>query len=111
MHAVLDDLKLDTCAAMGSQSLGQAWHELLERRVFAGSQHQTYADRAPLCRIEFFICWKGPVYLQTNTQMFGKSVGLRVMRHISVAENIAIVEKVAEVNSLAPGNQLLGQIG
>jgi hypothetical protein len=37
MYAVLDDFDLNVCAPMRPQRIGEAWHELLERRVFARS--------------------------------------------------------------------------
>src|SRR5271155_2132599 len=67
MFAVLDDFDLNVCAPMRPQRIGEAWHELLERRVFARSEYQRHADGALLRRIEFLIRRKGPIDLQRRT--------------------------------------------
>src|SRR3984885_6861573 len=81
MYAVLDDFDLNVCAPMRPQRIGEAWHELLERRVFARSEYQCHADGALLRRIEFLIRRKGPIDLQRRPQMFRSGICPGVARH------------------------------
>src|SRR5271170_1134172 len=108
MFAVLDDFDLNVCAPMRPQRIGEAWHELLERRVFARSEYQWHADGALLRRIEFLIRRKGPIDLQRRTQMFRSGICPGVARDIRIAESVGI-EKMAQINGFATGKELLRQ--
>src|SRR6202035_5559276 len=87
MFAVLDDFDLNICAPMRPQCIGEVWHELLERRVFARSEYQGHADGALLRRTEFLIRRKGPTNLQRRTQMFGSGVCPCVACDVRIAES------------------------
>src|SRR6202035_2785937 len=108
MYAVLDNFDRNICAPMRAQRIGEAWHELLERRVFARGQYQRHADGALLRRIEFLIRRKGSIDLQSRTQMFGSGICQRVACDIRIAESIGI-EKVTQINGFATGKELLRQ--
>src|ERR1700688_1991646 len=102
MYAVLDDFDLNVCAPMRPQRIGEAWHELLERRVFARSEYQWHADGALLRRIEFLIRRKGPIDLHRRTQMFGSGVGPGVAGASCIGDSV-IIEKRTEINGFAIG--------
>src|SRR5215469_5730354 len=106
MYAVLDDFDLNVCAPMRPQRIGEAWHEFLERRVFARSQYQGHADGALLRRIEFLIRRKGPIDLQRRTQMFGSGICPGVARNIRIAESVGI-EKMTQIDGFATAKELL----
>src|ERR1700733_6400321 len=108
MYAVIDYFDLNVCAPMRPQRIGEAWHELLERRVFARSEYQCHADGALLRRIEFLIRRKGPIDLQRRTQMFGSGVGPGVAGDIRIAESLRI-EKMTQIDGFATGKELLRQ--
>src|ERR1700757_4357877 len=110
MYAVLDDFNLNVCAPMSPQRIGEAWHELLERRVFARSEYQGHADRALLRRIEFLIRRKGTIDLQRRMQMYGSGICPGVAGDIRIAESIGI-EKIAQINGFATCKELLRQAG
>src|SRR5258705_11450418 len=108
MCAVIDDFDLNICAPMRPQRIGEAWHELLERRVFARSEYQRHADGALLRCIEFLILRKGPIDLQRRTQMFRSGICPGVARDIRIAESLQI-EKITQINGFATGEELLRQ--
>src|SRR5579863_2563270 len=108
MYAVLDDFDLNVCAPMRPQCISKPWHELLERRVFAQSEHQRHADGALLRRIEFLIRRKGPIDFQRRTQMFRSGVCPGVACDIRIAESIGI-EKMTQIDGFATGKELLRQ--
>src|SRR5580704_16857732 len=108
MCAVLDEFDLNICAPMRPQCIGEAWHEVLERRVFARSEYQRHSDGALLRRIEFLIRRKGPIDLQRRTQMFGSGICPGVACDIRIAESIGI-EKMTQINGFATGKELLRQ--
>src|ERR1700730_19005951 len=100
MCAVIDDFDLNICAPMRPQRIGEAWHELHERRVFARSEYQRHADGALLRRIEFLIRRKGPIDLQRRKEMFGSGVCPGVTCDIRIAESVGI-KKMTQINGIA----------